>query len=101
MLGWTSVLVGASVEDIAYCDGCWCVPQEGESCPIDDMPITEWPDSMIDNLRSMKLENPYSLSCDPFLEDDCETEPALEEGGVCAFEVLANGTQCPEEYSYR
>lgn len=93
--------VVAQLEKYAFCDDCWCVPEAGETCPYNSIRETNFSDTMIENLIAIHLENPLSLSCDPYYDDTCDTVPPLETGGVCAVEIVSNGTKCPEEFSYR
>jgi hypothetical protein len=93
----------AGPEDIAYCDGCWCIPESGEVCPTDSMPPIEWTEDLLDNLRTISYENPMKLTCNPYMDNSCETQPPLEEGGACVAEIIKpeDDSQCPDEYSYR
>lgn len=84
----------------AFCGDCWCIPDDGETCPYDDMPPTEFSDTLIQNLKGMSHENPLALDCDPFYDTGCDTVPALETGDVCGALIKANGDQCPQDYSY-
>ena len=96
--------IDCSIEDIAYCDECFCIPAEGESCPTDRMPQIEFSEEMIENLITMQLENPMTLTCDPYKDDGCDTDPPLEDGGVCVAEIkkTSNSDECPSQgYSYR
>jgi hypothetical protein len=90
-----------NLDDFAVCGDCWCIPDSGDTCPHDSIPQTEWSAETIDNLLGITLENPISLSCDPYFNDQCDTDPPLESGSVCAVEISANGATCPEDYSYR
>lgn len=56
---------------------------------------------MINNLAGMTLVNPLSLSCNPYSDDQCDTDPPLESGSVCAAEIIASGDTCPDDYLYR
>lgn len=77
-------------EAYATCDGCWCIPDEGDECPPDsEKPATTWPNTTIDNLLSMELANPMTLECDPFNQSSsCNTSPKLETGTTCIYEVF-------------
>ena len=92
-----------TLDDYAFCGDCWCIPESGEICPDASIPQTEteWSEEMINNLIGIKLENPIALSCDPYLDDQCDTEPPLESGSVCAAEIISNANMCPEDSSYR
>ena len=85
----------------AFCGDCWCVPESGEACPYDEIPSAEFGDTMIENLRGMKHENPLVLDCDPYSDMECDTVPSLDTGGVCGALIRSNGSdQCPEDFSY-
>jgi hypothetical protein len=95
---------GGDESSIAYCDGCWCIPEEGSDCPIDNMPPIEFSEELIANLRAISFDNPYSMTCDPFTQEDCMPTPALEQGGVCVVTISYeedNEGDYPEGYSYR
>jgi hypothetical protein len=96
-------LSNAGLEDIAECDGCWCIPEPGESCPA-DMPQINFTEVLLTNLRTIPLENPIDLTCNPYQEENCEANPPLEDGGACVAEIIApteDSSTCPQEYSYR
>ena len=88
-------------EEFAFCGDCWCIPADGETCPYDSIPETQWSVEMINNLAGMTLVNPLSLSCNPYSDDQCDTDPTLESGSVCAAEIIASGDTCPDDYLYR
>ena len=92
---------GNSLSDYAFCGDCWCVPASGEACPSASMPETSWSDAFINDLLGITLENPIDVPCDPYKNSTCNTIPPLETGGVCAYEIIANGPTCPGNYSYR
>ena len=91
--------------DVPFCDGCWCVPDDGETCPSYLMPTVDFPEDWIKNLRRMTHENPLSLNCDVYNDDGCDTIPPLEVGGACVAEIIppGNGSEssCPSGYFYR
>lgn len=87
--------LGATVAD---CGGCFCIPEEGESCP-DFEPVDTFSDELIEEFKSKALLNPFSdLTCDPYTDGNCETTPARElvglEGAVCAFKYSSDPTMC-------
>ena len=93
----------APIEKYAFCGDCWCIPDDGEEggvCPHDDIPSTEFSDTLLRNLRAMKHENPLELNCDPYHNSDCDTFPPLEAGGVCGASIQSNDGQCPQDFSY-
>lgn len=96
--------VSADLSDkYAFCGDCWCIPDEGEECPMDAIPSTEYNDSLVQNLQGLTLENPILLDCNPYDDTTCETVPPLESGTVCAAKVdnLSEGQECPQDGSYR
>lgn len=109
---WSVIIVANSIvhaeesaaasEKYAFCGDCWCIPDDnGEGvCPHDDMPPTEFSDTLLENLRGMTHENPLELNCDPYRRSRCDTVPALETGGVCAASIKSNDGQCPQDFSY-
>jgi hypothetical protein len=103
-LGLLLRTVTSDKEDIAYCDGCWCIPEPGDSCPVDEMPLIDFPATLLDTLRTIPLTNPVTLDCNPYEDENCNTVPPLEKGGVCAVETnIEEGVdaQCPSVgYSY-
>ena len=100
-----NLLVAAEGEDrIAYCDGCWCIPEAGSECPVDDMPPIDFSDELIANLRAIPFSTMFNMTCDPFTDDTCSPTPALEQGGACvvklSYDAESEGDY-PEGYSYR
>jgi hypothetical protein len=92
----------AALEDVAFCGDCFCIPEPGEPCPNLSMPQVEYSQEILDSFRSITLENPIVLDCDPFEDAGCDTFPPLEQGGVCVAEIIESPTgQCPGDYSYR
>lgn len=84
---------------IGECKGCFCIPEKGDSCPS-SRPTTDF-SSLIPVLRSFTWENPYSLNCDPYNDDSCDTMPPLEIGGACTIEFSGPSGTCPENWTYR
>mmetsp|Transcript_15437 Transcript_15437/g.31975 ORF Transcript_15437/g.31975 Transcript_15437/m.31975 type:complete len:471 (+) Transcript_15437:516-1928(+) len=74
--------------------GCHCFGSEG-NCP--SFPIIT--DSMIPTFRALNHTNPMAVLCDPFLATTCV--PEVEEGEACVVELIASGSSCPSEYTYR
>ena len=67
---------------MADCGGCFCIPEEGESCP-DFEPVDTFSDELIEEFKSKALLNPFSdLTCDPYTDLNCETSPARELVGL-------------------
>lgn len=74
------------------CDGCFCIPEPGEDCPVDEQPDIDFTD-LIPVYRQLTLLNAYTLDCNPYSEDPCDTEPPLDvAGGACVVEL--SGTEC-------
>ncbi|GMH52229.1 hypothetical protein TrRE_jg6540 [Triparma retinervis] len=83
---------------VANCGGCFCVPEEGESCP-DFEPVDSFSPELIEEFNSKALLNPFGdLECNPYKDGNCETSPARElvdlEGAVCAFKYSVDPTMC-------
>jgi hypothetical protein len=93
----------AAIEDVAFCGDCYCAPESGEECPMDSMPQVAFSDDLLTTLKTITFENPISLSCNPFTDEGCVTEPPLEQGEACVAEIIEPGdtSQCPQGYSYR
>ena len=98
---------GALAEDesalpYATCDGCFCVPEDNESCPR-IMPETNFTE-LLPLYRSLELTNPFTLDCDPYKEGCDLLHQSLvgEEGVVCAIRYSYDGdgnSTCPTSYS--
>jgi hypothetical protein len=103
-LGFLLRSVASNSEDIGYCDGCWCIPEPGDDCPVDEMPPIDFPATFLDNLRTIPLTNPITLDCDPYVDENCNMVPPLEKGGACVVETNVEegvDAQCPSVgYSY-
>lgn len=87
-------------DEIGTCDGCFCIPEPGETCPQERKPITNY-SSLIPILRSFTWENPYTLEYDPYTDIGCDTMPPLAEGGACVVEFSGNVNTCPNDWSYK
>jgi hypothetical protein len=92
-------VLGNNNNDYGTCDGCFCIPDSGESCPVDQKPQTDY-SSLIPVLRSFTWENPYTLTCDPIADASCDTTPFLQEGGACVVEFSGPADTCPANWSY-
>lgn len=98
--------VGQSVLDqIGFCGDCYCVPSVGETCPgMESMPQVEFSQEYLTTLRSLSLDNPFFLGCNPYESEECDTTPPLETGDACVVEVSVPqtpGATCPTQFSYR
>jgi len=74
---------------IAECGDCHCSVAEGSQCPS-WIPQTDYSDDIIETLASQVPINPFTLSCNPYTDDECETDPPQEltelgETAVCAL----------------
>ena len=92
-------IFGEAEVGFGSCDGCFCIPKSGESCPVDRKPPTEF-GSLIPVLRALTWENPYSLDCDPYANNSCDTTPAIGEGGACVVDFSGPEGTCPDNWSY-
>jgi hypothetical protein len=75
---------------IGFCDGCWCIPEAGDACPSKSMPIIDFSDEWLYNLRTMEFLNLLEMdaSCDIYNDTEgCDTTPPLEEGDACVAEI--------------
>lgn len=93
----------AAIEDVGFCGDCHCVPEPGEDCPVDSIPQVKFSTTVLSTLQSIALENPIALTCNPFSDDSCDTDPPLEQGEACVAEIIVptDTSQCPEGFSYR
>lgn len=86
----------------ATCNDCFCIPEEGELCPNDRLPRSNFT-ALLPKLRMLHHENPVILTCDPYQDAQCNTEPALRDGGgACIVEyAFASIDSCPHSYRLR
>ncbi len=94
------------LHDIGFCGECYCIPSIGQACPgMELLPQVEFSNEFLNVLRAMTRNTTFSLNCDPYQSDDCNSDPPLEIGGACAVEILrpetSTTTTCPDQYSYR
>lgn len=73
---------------------CRCVPDNGGlgDCPPRPQNYTE---DFIETIRAQRERNPRTLSCNPYIEDDCDTVPPLDpakEGSVCGLAFAKEDT---------
>lgn len=92
-------LTGNNNDQYCSCDGCFCIPAPGQSCPVDQKPQTNYT-SLVSVLQSYSLETLYSLDCDPYGSNPCDTTPFLEEGGACVVNFSTPSDGCPASWSY-
>ena len=91
----------------SFCGDCHCINGE-EDCPTgDQVPQMNFSPEYVSFLQSLEVINPYSLSCNPYTEEACETTPPqnmTDLGDAAACGVKYNMTdltsgQCPTQYS--
>jgi len=92
----------------ATCDDCFCVPENGDPCPVGRMPETNFTE-LLPLLESINHTNPFKLDKDCNVHEDsaCATDPPQElrgqDGAVCAYRYVyddsVEGT-CPISYSH-
>ena len=103
------------IGDVATCGDCYCIPNEGEDCPLPlDTPLQDRGFRRLFNLRNIELENPMTLECDPYKDSACDPTPDEVEGQVCGVKMFKDPTKrsfwdrlfrrsyrCPSQYGYR
>jgi hypothetical protein len=87
------------------CGDCHCVVSAGEHCPT-WKPVTNYSDDTIATLASQIAINPYTLSCNPYDDDECATSPpqemtALGDAAVCALHYDDRESSHPVDAHYR
>ena len=70
-------------DGLPLCMGCHCTPSWNQdpknfTCPKETPPPWQYPSQTIQTLASQQVQNPYSLDCDPYQEESCDTVPSLE-----------------------
>lgn len=84
--------------EVGQCDGCFCIPDSGVSCPVDMKPDVDA--ALVPVFQSFLWDNPYSLDCDPYAGGDCDTTPPLVEGGACVVNFEDEETDaCASSYT--
>lgn len=86
------------------CGKCYCIPGPTGVCPTPDPPPpNSLPISMkfIQRLKEQIPENPFSLNCNPYKDNGCETDPPqsmteLKETAVCG--IVYNATDNCDTY---
>ena len=89
---------------IPRCGDCHCIPEEGEDCPGTRDKSFEVVGDQFEYINQRAL-NPYTLSCNPFVDVQCETTPpqeflSLGNEAVCGIHYLvpASSRLCPRQY---
>lgn len=97
--GFVQNRLGLTQDSTARCGDCFCIPDDGQSCPYEDMPETDF-QNLVPRLNQFVHVNPFTLGCNPYEDDSssCTTEPPLETGGACIID-LSTSTTCPGDYS--
>lgn len=115
MLLWYFLVYLGEDDGVAICGNCHCiVGAANETCPVQRKPRTNFTMQDIEIWASLEVLNPYTISCDPYEDADCQTNPpqsqellALGDVAVCAIHFEENtttftegGTSC-ENAKYR
>lgn len=89
-----------------FCDGCFCIKAENETCPTELQPNMNF-SSFLPHLLEFELENPATLDCNPYIVNNetlCNLQPEpLQQGGTCVlgFTPPANySLSCPTQHTY-
>mmetsp|Transcript_68798 Transcript_68798/g.165128 ORF Transcript_68798/g.165128 Transcript_68798/m.165128 type:complete len:273 (-) Transcript_68798:88-906(-) len=61
------------------CGGCWCVPEQNQSCPEDRRPRT-YSSGDISTFAQQVAVNPFFLDCDPYHNTSCDLQPSMPAG---------------------
>lgn len=76
------------------CEGCFCVPAEGEACPTS--PQTGFAADHIERLKILQWENPIYLNCDPFKHNNCTL---VDSKGAMVIEQDCDLAMCGMKYN--
>jgi hypothetical protein len=103
----SAVLVGGKGE-YASCHECFCIPDEGEACPIDRLPDAAAnsgaASDLVPKLRSIRHDNPLNLTCDPYLDAaGCARAQGGEAGRGAAnasSAAAADALACVVDYAF-
>lgn len=93
MLVWI-LLVLRGVGAQRLCGDCFCIPGADGVCPS-EVPKTDFSD-LVPALRSFVDTTPFSIDCDPYLNETCTTSPPQGTTGVCVLDIP---DECPGNYS--
>jgi hypothetical protein len=102
-LVWYFAVFKSEEEGIASCGDCFCIVAEGESCPS-QRPKTNFTDDFTDVYwKQQTVVNPYALTCDPFTDAGCNTQPEqdqtlldLGDTAACAIHIVDVTTDCQD-----
>lgn len=72
-----------ATDGLPLCNKCHCTPSWDQdpstfTCPTDDPPPWQYSPEVIETLAAQRAMNPYSLKCDPYQNETCDTVPSLE-----------------------
>lgn len=102
---FASLRAAAGEDAYPSCGDCWCVPENDGlgPCPVWE-PQSDFSQSVIDVYASQKPISYYTLDCNPYEDEACQTSPPQvylgEEDAVCAFTypLLVDGSHSCSEY---
>lgn len=100
---WYFAIFKSEEEGLASCGDCFCIVGEGQSCPSQE-PKTNFTDDFEDVYwKQQTVVNPYSLTCDPFTESGCTTQPEQDQTlldlgntAACAIHIVEQNTDCQD-----
>jgi hypothetical protein len=75
-------------ETLGKCGDCYCSLTEGEVCPSWS-PATNFSLDVIETFSSQIARNPFTLSCDPYKDNECTSDPPQEAYGLGESTVCA------------
>jgi len=93
--------LAAADNSYGTCGDCYCIPDASDACPS-TTPNTNWTD-IIPVLQQFEWKNPMSLGCNPYditARQACDTQPKLEKGGACYYDIAPSSNACPTQWSY-
>jgi hypothetical protein len=92
---------------VAYCGDCHCINGDNP-CPDggDQIPQTDFSADVVNQFKSLQVTNPYTLSCNPYNDTECDTTPPqilteLGDDAVCGIKystTTLDEMSCPIEY---
>ena len=97
--------------DYPTCGNCWCIASEECPCP-DWEPVSDYPKSTVKALEKQIPDFIYTIDCNPYQDENCETVPPREyvelgDEAVCGinygmgYHVLDNLEHCSIQYSMK
>ena len=92
---------------VGLCDGCWCAPSGGATCPS-PIPQTTFAPLLLSEIQDIgQVGDDFALTCDPFRDSDCLQPNSSSDTAVCAYDVLiapeaaTSTASCLRDYSYQ